>query len=356
MIDTIKFKVQCSEATIEKIKKKSIYTLRTDLKSGEIKLEYYNTSIRVGSYSRCINIFFDEVRGDLIFFEFSLPKFVNGENVSLLDFQDISNAILVLHIALLDHFEEFPDPYTWEITRLDICYAWKFPSQQIAIDVLRSLKNYKYPRHKILNYQDSIYTYSENTTTKFYLKQPEFIKHDYKDISKDDLERAKDIYQEAEGVLRFEVGMKGKTISRKFKKKHIYINDINYDIILSLLQDYLHTFIKSENKEMLEESQVIARLQTYYKPQKALRLFSFYLMFHDDNFQHKDFLASLHRTTIQRNLKALEEAHIGLPYLNNSNYSISIPSLFAPQRRVTSVTHAQRNTLAMSDVGTNSPT
>lgn len=146
--------------------------------------------------------------------ELSLPKFWYRHNIWLL--HNFWNALDKLKELLEKQLEiEFVDWREWELFRLDICYAWKCPSEEIARALINSLKKLKYPRKKPHIYEDSIMFSAPTYSLKFYLKYPEFMHHDYKTLKKQNIgqDNLKILQNEAQGVLRCEA-----TLRRQYLK------------------------------------------------------------------------------------------------------------------------------------------
>lgn len=153
-----------------------------------------------------------------LFLEFSVPKYWYGHNIHLL--YDFVGALSSLKSALERLFSfkgknKLPDPSTWHLYRLDICYAWRLPSQMAAQEYLDSLKHLHYPRKRPVIYPTSIVFQGTTYTVKFYLKRPEFEKHDGRELVKAgaELEWVNYLESLADGVLRCEA-----TLRRKYLK------------------------------------------------------------------------------------------------------------------------------------------
>ena len=145
-------------------------------------------------------------------FEFSVPKFWYGHNIHLLynflpALQEFKKTIeKMYHLRLKDVTD-------WQIWRLDICYAWRCPSQMVAQQILDSMKHLHYPRKKPLITGTSITFKGRTYTVKFYLKLPEFRANDMKKLLKQGkrLEWINHLESLADGVLRYEA-----TIRRQY--------------------------------------------------------------------------------------------------------------------------------------------
>lgn len=150
--------------------------------------------------------------------EFSVPKFWYGHNVVML--YDWPQALRHFRQLLINQFElrrsRFPEIEVWEVYRADACYAYGLPSQQSAQLYLDSLKRLRFPRKQPAIHPHSIFFGGGTFAFKVYLKLPEFMAHDRKELLKqkasgdwiEHLERL------ATGVLRVEASMRRKYLTR----------------------------------------------------------------------------------------------------------------------------------------------
>ncbi len=153
--------------------------------------------------------------------EFSVPKLWYGHNVHLL--YDFLSALRYLKETLDNLFQlkgknKLPDPTEWLVKRVDICYAWRFPSQNDAKAYLNSLSKLHFPYKKPAIWPDQTIFFKGSTySIKFYLKLPEFQEHDLKQLVKDgaNYDWINEVENRARGVLRFEA-----TLRRRFLKLH----------------------------------------------------------------------------------------------------------------------------------------
>lgn len=190
-----------------------------------IFLKYIRTSqiITRGSWEKEILVTFPsrfEPGNTLVKIEVSLPKLVHkGDNIRLL--YDIESGLQLLKRIFEREWKlTLPPIENWQISRLDVCYAWKVPSQDLAQQLLDSCKQLNFPWKKPTIYSTAIQFPGKTYTVKLYLKLPEFRRHDKKALLKlaNNLEDENDFNQLknhieyleniAEGVIRFEVGLK----------------------------------------------------------------------------------------------------------------------------------------------------
>lgn len=152
--------------------------------------------------------------------EFSIPKYWYGHNIRLL--YDFLAPLQLLKQTLEDQFGlkgkgRLADVETWGLARLDICYAWKLPSQKLAQSYLDSLKRLHFPWKKPIIYPTAILFPGKTYSAKFYLKLPEFMQHDRKEMLKSHaaLEWVDYCENLAEGVLRNEITCRQRFLKRQ---------------------------------------------------------------------------------------------------------------------------------------------
>lgn len=264
MIDTIKFGIRVSKHQHSKIQK----FLSEDDAYQWVK---YQPSTKTIALVRCKGLldtdchsYHREIKYDLpntyeyektyLVAEFSIPKFWIGHNIHLV--YDYLPALQYFKKLLEQQLHcKFEDVLQWQIFRLDVCYAWKCPSQNIAQQVLNSLKGFKYPWKKNpIIYTDSILFPGTTYSFKFYLKLPEFEKHDEKAMAKSGFsyEWINHLKKRASGVLRCEA-----TLRRKWLKRN-QIETIN-----DLLEDSVNFEFTEEYKEL--NSDLIAEDSNQYR-------------------------------------------------------------------------------------------
>ena len=154
--------------------------------------------------------------------EFSIPKFWQGHNIMLL--YNWVHALERLRELIIEQFNlkgnqylTLPKTEDWEVYRVDTCYAYKFPSQDSAQAYLDSLKRHKFPRKQPQIYPTSMFFGEGTYSFKIYLKLPEFMAHDHKELLKQEvrLEYLDHLINMAEGVFRVEACFR-----RKYLKRH----------------------------------------------------------------------------------------------------------------------------------------
>ncbi len=273
-------------------------------------------------------------------FEFSLPKYWYGHNIYLLhDFISVLQAFKNLVETQLNF--EVADLYSWRLSRLDCCYAWRAPSELIAEQMLDSLKLLRFPYKKPTIYPTSLSFPGATYSVKFYLKLPEFKKNDRCTLlkQKTSLEYINYLEDIAIGVLRFETTLRRKYLQRngidtiadlteqsvssitidrfvdlKRANNDIGLKDLSLKVQSLCIEDREQSdliynesmfvadrptlILKSkldqylgENRQMQEREQVRLKLFQKYKSNKAARLLSmwFYVQNYGSDATLRDF-------------------------------------------------------------------
>lgn len=329
MIDTIRFKIPLKFDTYTKIREKSIeitkYNNATEFEFWKVS----TTSVNLGSFDHKINIFIPD--SETCFIEFSVPKYLNGHNVFLISFKEFLFAISKLHKSLVELFNGFPDPIEWEIMRIDLCYAWKFLDQQGAEEILAILQTFDFPKKKKSIYDTSVMYIGASYSLKFYLKNPEYFKHDFKILRDNDfLNLAYQQLEISKGVLRFEVSLRKKYLKYHLNINKLYLNspcfteDKLWYIIKSLFNEYMgHFHLKYSSKANVKRI-----LTRFYGHRKGSRLYMFWIFLVSEG---KSSLKSLYASsTVYEYLRDLRKAEVPLSYddLKSFDISLSIPSSF----------------------------
>ena len=253
MIDTIRVRIPLT-------KKQHTLITKSTLGTGELQRALYSPTtgevhctrlkglaeLDQHSYHRHIYFDFPELYTPdytYLVFEFSIPKFWYGHNISLLydfltalqEFKRLIEKQFGLHTKRKS--DRLPDVLSWLVSRVDICYAWQFPSQSICHQYLDSLKRLRYPRLKPIPYPTSLMFLGTTYSLKFYEKLPEFIQHDAKELKKN---KANPDYidylkKKADGVLRVEATL-----------RHRYLTRIGIETVADLVNPIIEFVLPSE--------------------------------------------------------------------------------------------------------------
>ena len=229
MIDTIKVLIPLNPKQHDRIKEVARESDRWtwvlhNQASGELLFRKISGLFKTDSHS-----YHREIRWDIdesyefgrchLTVELSLPKFWYGHNINLLYGWLPSLELLRSHLnkqLRLKTRLALPDIDAWELRRVDICYAWRFPEQNLAQLFLDSLKALHFPNKKPIIYPESILFKGNTYSVKFYLKLPEFKTHDLKELLKQkaSFEWIEHLESIATGVLRMEVTLRHRYLKR----------------------------------------------------------------------------------------------------------------------------------------------
>jgi II/X family phage/plasmid replication protein len=331
MIDTIKFFVSIEDdETLNRIRSTSEQTKRENLKTEEVKYVYHTAEIKVGSYDKSINVrIVDNIQYKGLYIEFSVPKYAKGNNIEMLlpselpkvleKFQQETNAQLDIN---LPHFS------AWEIFRIDLCYNWIFQNKEETETVIEFFKRLDYPHKKKVPYPTSVTFLGSAYLIRFYLKYPEYLAHDYKDLSEDDKisDRTLTLLGWASRIVRFEVEFKKQYVKEIFGYKKVFVEHVQDDenieeILRYYLNDKVLKYITLKNTT---ELQVEELLYSNFSKSKATRLYQFYRDFYLGNGAVKSRMLAggLNRSTINRYKRDLKRVGIGFDVVNTFGVSL----------------------------------
>jgi len=335
MIDTIKFKIDIDRDLYRKIEKRSVEFRKFDHELNHEFVRILSKKFNVGSYDRHISItLYDDER---IYMEFSLPKIFYGHNVYMISPEQVFPICEMVRKVLVSMFGYFPSISIWEINRIDFCYAWKLPSEYVAEQVLNIFRGITPPYKGIHNYDSSVMWYGRQHAIKFYLKYPEFYEHDFKELKKEGFtDRAYQFLNIAQGVLRFEVTLRNKSLVNEFygrcSDKYVSLSKdvFNTKKCQTILNKYLYKVLKLRNVETMDNKTVYDKLIDAYGVVKARPIFLFYKLMFSPDSNEKLILKSYSRWQVYRYQKKLIDAGIGISADQlQVGFNFSIPSNYA---------------------------
>lgn len=311
MIDTIKFLVPIDDIRyLAKIRPLFDRFKKDNLTSGLISFEFYTFNIQAGSYNQTVQIRESDLPLGL-FIEFSVPKYEKGNNVEMIYPHRLVLILDKLHQEICERLKSKIIHYSkWPIYRLDICYNWLFTTKEHAHYAMNFIQKIDYPRKQKYTYQTSVMFKGSSYTIKFYLKGPEFTKHDAKEME-DNTKIA--LFSYAERMLRFEISMRKDWLTKNFGVKTLYIKDVcNDEEILELLKHFLNSVFKYITPKTTSDYDVESTLYSNFNKTKATKLYQFYKgFFHDEAMKKRLLGGGMHRSTIYRYKKILKALNIG---------------------------------------------
>lgn len=321
MIDTIKFKIPIYD--VQKIElSKNFAKIQKSKANGDILYNVITDNIQLGSFEYSVNIY---VPKDLLnlYIEFSLPKLLFGHNTIMAFIDDLPDALTLIRTHL-SKFVSLPPIDSWQVNRLDVCYNWSFADSTELFNVLTILHLIDFPRKKKYIYDTSVMYKGSSYTLKFYLKHPEFIRHDFRKLYRIDPVEAMEAFSLSENMLRFEMTMRKSYLTFLLKKPIIIYKDLFSFDYASLINGKLKLFAGYINDKAMNKQSVLKKLKKVYPDSKAIRLFNFWNQFYNGDMLDKHLVCeSYSRTQIWRNKRDLNT--VGISY--NSRRTKSARSL-----------------------------
>jgi II/X family phage/plasmid replication protein len=314
MIDTLKLLVPIADpAVLQQMEQGLMRFQKKDLKTGEIEFEFFSANLKLGSYYRNVSIkSTSNPKG--LFVECSFAKYEKGNNVEMIYPHDLLPIAERLHAELCKHIgQPLPPIATWEVYRLDICYNWLFKNADEAQVAHDFIKRIDYPRKKKHVWDTSVMHQGSAYVIKFYLKGPEFEKHDRKEIEKKDANRAYELKLWANHILRFEVGLKHRYLTELYGLEKVRLTDIDSDQqIEDTLKHFLSKVFFYINTKTTTTAEVRKILSDNFSKTKAMRLYQFYRGYYfDEELKAMYLQGGLNRTTIYRYKKDLQKVGVG---------------------------------------------
>lgn len=285
MIDTIRFKIKTTPDVFIRIQTKSRQRFEINKYTQLFEFQIFTKDIQIGSYDYHVNIIATKHKADTIFLEFSIPKVFYGHNIYLY-YPPIENVLKIVHQAIEDTFMvTFPNYEEWIVQRLDICYAWRFNTQEEAYLAFLTLNPFSYPRKNKVAFDTSFEEKGSSFDFKGYLKFEEFQAHDFKRFEKmKRIELAYNFRELARNVFRIELSMRKKKLQFYFEKKSLTYKDINdTELLQNILREHFNNYLKNIDTKVMKENEILSILFSKYKPSKALNLYSFYLSWNHPN-------------------------------------------------------------------------
>jgi len=284
-------------------------------RAGELTFKVFKESIKVGSFSYDLNLFIDSF--SFMNLEFSVPKFTYGDNVRHAKFSDMVSALACIHDRLSE-FCDVPHYDEWEFQRIDIC---TFFHSETTFDTMLFYQMLEFPRKKKYIYDTSVMFVGNSYSLKVYLKEPEFIKHDFNKILKLDYNRAYSILKESKNIIRAEVTYRKKALVEIFSSKKITIKTVTKNLkkLKEKSSQIMRKILGQIEPKKFPQRSLLEELKKFYATPKATRLYQFYLVYTSNTINRNLIKTSLNRSTISRNMKDLNQI---FNITNNKNVRI----------------------------------
>jgi len=313
MIDTVCFLTpKIPQLYIDTIQKKLKVYKCIDSCSGELIYEF-STGTVAGSYDSSINI---KINSDnTLKLTCSIHKVLLGYNIAYGSDNLILLANCLKKILYKSLEVKLPDVMLWQLMQIDYTLTFNLQSQENVENYINSLKNVEYSRREVKHYNnEGIQARGATTVVKFYNKQKEFIVHDYKKVKKVvGQERAEELIDLSQGLLRVEISLRSrkikqiftKTVFRKNRykiykkainefglkshyvqalydtldKNEVTLKDFNIEKIIKIWESEVLKVLKDRNCVLVnKDNLVLDKLKSNFSTRKVSSLYSFWTL------------------------------------------------------------------------------
>ena len=221
-----------------------------------------------------------------VFLDFSIPKVIFGNNVQECSLQGLEEATGVVFDFLRKEVPSIPDFHSWEIIRLDLCRRFRYPNDDTALDILTVLKAVSFANFSKWE-EDTTVAWRKSRNSyrlQFYLKHPQFLADTtsagYKKLKRNGhLDFAERIRSNSLGVLRFEVELNQRALSKHFGK-FVNISSVLSVNVPSIIDRYLKFVLDFVKPEMTRLIKVKDNLVGKFGSTKGNHLFQFYYLYY----------------------------------------------------------------------------
>lgn len=328
MIDTVKFKITADPNILRCIRSKAIEFRGFDHETQKMSYQIFKKPVKFGSYHYGIII---TVNDDHFTVEFSVPKYAYNHNVKLFDVSKFESVLTVLHREMEEFFKcTIEQPFFWELTRLDLCYAWRFYDDDTAKSVIGYIQRQKFARKTQVNYETSTMFHGTDYSVKFYMKGPEFYAHDYKRMAQQGYKERDDILAYSKGVVRYEITLRKDQIIREFGAGAICFHSYNLiqrDKIITILRNNLQKLLGLSAEVMNTQKIYDTLSRTQIKPENIRLYYAMYKLYTSTDPVDRSLFDRMPKTTRNRYKRIFKKYKLGIPsQLANTEIELQIPS------------------------------
>lgn len=370
MIDTVCFLTpKIPKLYIDKIRSKLKFYICFDNEKMETVYEFSTGSI-LGSYDSSINI---KINIDnSLKLTCSIHKIILGYNIAYGSDNLLLLANCLKKILYKTLEVKLPDVLEWELIRVDYTLTFDLGSQENVESYINSLRmTASYARRETDGKDNQgVWLNGATTVIKFYNKQREYIKHDYKKIKNvAGVEKANELIDLSQGLLRVEVSIYSRKIKQLFqrtkyrktiykeyknaslkfgqrhpfvqafeplfKKNKVLLSDFKIDVIKKLWESEVLKVIKDKENVILvnKDNLVMEKLKENFSTRKVSSLYTFWTLL---STRGENYVKTLYnKATFYRLRKDLINTGISWKdtniYINTEHKVISfVPSLDSP--------------------------
>jgi len=275
-------------------------------KLGELTFKIFKDTITVGSFSYELNIFVSSENRCTI--EFSVPKFHNGHNLddNNTDINALVRALLAIRLEL-DHYFTSPIIQQWEIMRVDESF---YIDSSNPFEDMAFFQNLSMVRKKRYVYDTSVMFVGASYSTKLYIKESEFLKHDFNKIAKRNINLAHQLLKKSKNKIRIESSYRIQSLRRITKYKKLTVERLikTYKKIINYNKKQVKQILRFQQPTKMKKLSLLKILQLAYPKKKAIDLFQFYQLWTSSPLNRQLIKESYSRWTINRKLYKIEQA------------------------------------------------
>lgn len=334
----MKFTIGISEECFKNIQKTGVETVQRDNIKNVENFRILKSDMLIGSYDRHISIYCpsEEVAN----IEFSLPKYLFGENIHMINSDQVVEIVGKVYRDFSSKFGSIQPFNDWIIKRLDLCYVWKLSGKKEEAQILLVLKSLEYlNKTKKHLYDTSVMWTGQAYSFKYYLKRPEFLRNDFKQLEKENkINLAHKLLKEAEHILRFEITFRSARVKTLLGSSSPKFGDLVNgnkpleDLVFETL-DYYQKRIFKVNPKIQNKVNTFDLLRNKYGKIKARRLEEFWNMYQSDNVSKARIKDNYSSSQLWRISRDLRDAGIGISSSISIDLSIDKNKLLAKVAR-----------------------
>lgn len=328
MIDSIKLQIPLTSVQFLELKDKDISNTKRTKAFSHYSVINYDQQLLYGESAYAVRFTASDYRviprANL---EFSVPKYQWGHNIFLFYPIDLPLILEGIRMQFLDQYElELPETDTWKVMKLDLCYTWKLPSQELAETILESIKKLDFPRKETVVYQTSVIYRGSSYSFKFYLKYNEFIAKDYKDIKQYTPNKAEYLKELSKGCLRVELSARSSKVKTMFRKTKVTYKDLlDEQKLTQMLLSHLQQLLKTKTIKSVEWNEATNLINDKYKDSKA-KILCMFARLYWGGADTKQYLKSLYNNSqVTRNRNDIVKAGISTVANSPFQFDLTIP-------------------------------
>lgn len=366
-----------TEEQINKISNFCYKIERKQVESGTVDYEFYVSELSTGTYDYRIRLkLMDKewvyignktqkvsINQRYLKVECSLHKIITGNNLF-----GGPQRLKLAHKYLVKVLEncmdiKLPPSEDWTLDRIDVSTIYNLGTIDKAKELLEQMKMIKYPRRKPEWYKTGIAWSGDITYHKHYLKYPEFVKHDYKEIRKkirkkidmlysniednrdlkeqkyksmlSDLEKLKNMIK---GLYRIETEINKTKLKqllkydifklnsdfrlnipgheKKYLRDGIHIINVDDKILFGYGYEVINGLLKDcEVNKMKMDSRFVLNVLMEKYPSKKNQLYATWKLLNEFGYDYTK--AQMNERTFYRHIKDLRDAGIGWTDMSN---------------------------------------